>query len=121
MVNVMILLPTIVRSRTLVPADEAMKESVCRFRVDRRKAFEIDGAYFSGAREIYYRGVHFALPGFDKQAEDISVDLHANVGLFTTIAASLGKRVITIEAQSGFIPLIHHNLRENHCSHKASI
>jgi len=98
-----------------------MRKSMCRFRMGRGKALQIDGAYFSGAREIYCRRVYFAITGFDIWSEDISVDLGANVGLFTTLAASRGKKVISIEAQSGFIPMIGHNLRENHCSQKASV
>lgn len=81
----------------------------------------MDGSYFSGAREIYCRGVYFAVPGFGIGGEDVCVDLGANAGVFTTLAARCGKKVIAVEAQSEFLPLIRQNLLRNDCLSKTSV
>jgi len=114
-------LPEVLRTRSLACVDEAMSGRRCRFRPFDRTMVELDGSYFSGAREIYCRGVYFALPGFDIRREDVCVDLGANAGVFTTLAARCGKKVIAVEAQSEFLPLIRQNLLRNHCLDKASV
>ena len=113
--------PEIIRTRSLLCVDAAMKDRTCRFTPLRGTTVDLDGCYFSGAREIYCRGVYFALPGFGIGRKDVSVDLGANAGVFTTLAALRGKKVIAVEAQSEFIPLIRQNLLRNHCLGKASV
>ncbi|HET7215968.1 MAG TPA: FkbM family methyltransferase [Terriglobia bacterium] len=113
--------PEIIRTRSLACVDEAMSGRRCRFRPFDGTMVDLDGSYFSGAREIYCRGVYFALPGFDIGREDVCVDLGANAGVFTTLAARRGKKVIAVEAQSEFLPLIRQNLLRNHCLDKASV
>jgi FkbM family methyltransferase len=113
--------PEIIRTRSLECVDAGMKGRMCRFTPLRGTSVELDGCHFSGAREIYCRGVYFALPGFVIGRKDVSVDLGANAGAFTTLAALRGKKVIAVEAQSEFIPLIRQNLLRNHCLGKASV
>lgn len=119
--NAIICAPKILQTRTLNCVDAAMAGRTYRFTVFPGTTVELDGSVFSGAREIYCRGVYFALPGFDIGSEDTSVDLGANVGVFTTFAARRGKRVIAVEAQSGFIPFISENLQRNNCLNKAAV
>jgi FkbM family methyltransferase len=66
---------------------------------------------------MYARGVYFALPGLSIVPGDVVVDLGANRGLFTLLALKLGaSRVVAVEAQSGFIPLIQELLEKNDCA-----
>ncbi len=98
-----------------------MQGRPCGFRVGERQRMVLDGAYFGTAREICCRGVYSAIPGFEIADSDVVVDLGANVGVFTTLAAIRGKRVVAVEAQSGFIGIIESNLKNNRCRDKASV
>ncbi|HTY54353.1 MAG TPA: FkbM family methyltransferase [Candidatus Binataceae bacterium] len=56
-------------------------------------------------------------PDFHINLGDVVVDLGANVGLFSLLAAKLGaSRVLAVEAQGGMIPLIRKLLEKNACS-----
>lgn len=114
-------LPAVLSTRTLVPADEAMAGRPCSFSLWDRAAIHLDGSHFSGAREMYCRRVYFARLGFEIRPHDVVLDLGANAGLFTTLAAVYGKRVVAVEAQSGFWPLIEENLNRNHCRSRAAL
>jgi hypothetical protein len=89
-------------TRSLVPADREVAGRTCEFVVLGRRII-LEGRCFSGARELYCRKVYFALPGFSIREGDTVVDLGANVGLFTVLAAKIARRVVAIEAQSEFI------------------
>jgi FkbM family methyltransferase len=108
-------LPAIVRTRTLVPADAMMADRLCHFRPFGTRVV-LPGSLFAGAREIYARQVYFALPQFRLRSGDTVVDLGANHGVFTTLAACIAKKVIAIEAQSGFFDGIRQNIALNHCA-----
>lgn len=110
-------LPEILRTGNLSSADNNMAGKRREFRVCDRKV-SLDGALFSAAREIYGRQVYFALPEFSINATDTVVDLGANAGVFTVLAALLGKRVISVEAQSRFLDDLAVNARANNCAHK---
>ncbi len=114
-------LPAIVRAGNLSRADTGMQGRPCRFRVGERKWMLLDGAHFGAAREICCRGVYSAIPGFEIADSDVVVDLGANAGVFTTLAAIRGKRVIAVEAQSGFVRIIESNLENNRCRDKVSV
>lgn len=105
--------PAILRERTLVPADRKMRWHACRFRPLSGPSISLDGIHFSGAREMYCRRVYFAIDGFEVRPGDVVVDLGANAGLFTTMAAVYGSTVIAVEPQSGFHPVIEENLIRN--------
>ena len=68
------------------------------------------------AREIYGRKVYFAVPGFSLEPSDVVIDLGANVGVFTILAARLASKVVAVEAQSKFTSEILVNLKNNNCS-----
>lgn len=114
-------LPAIVRAGNLSRADTGMQGRPCRFRVGERQWMLLDGAHFGAAREICCRGVYSAIPGFGIADSDVVVDLGANAGVFTTLAAIHGKRVIAVEAQSGFVRIIESNLENNRCRDKVSV
>ncbi len=81
------------------------------------RTLTIPGDLFGGAREMYGRGVYFRGPGLPVQPGDVVVDLGANRGLFTLLALKLGaSKVVAVEAQSGFIPLIQELLEKNDCA-----
>jgi FkbM family methyltransferase len=110
----------ILQRRSLGPADEGMKG-----RNYALQAFghpiKVDGASFGGAREVYGRNVYFPLSGFSLRPDDVVIDLGANAGLFTTLAALMAKKVVAVEAQYGFIDRIHSTLLLNNCADKVSV
>ncbi len=119
--NLMLSFPEVVRTKTVRSVNEKMKGGDCTFQISWGKSINLDGEFFGGAREIYCHQVYFALPGFTINENDCVVDLGANAGLFTTLAAIHGRKVISVEAQDGFIPIIESNLRKNNCFDKAQI
>lgn len=113
--------PAIIRTNTLLAADAQMRGRSCTFTPIAGRSISLDGSHFSGAREMYCRRVYFRVPGFDITANDVVVDVGANRGLFTTMAAVYGRRVLAIEAQQSFVPAIKDNLERNGCLDKARI
>jgi FkbM family methyltransferase len=113
--------PAIFSTKTLVPADRRMKGRACTFTPLRDRSIALDGIHFSGAREMYCRRVYFRVPGFEIRPQDSVVDVGANRGLFTTMAAIYGRRVLAIEAQSALAEAICENLERNRCREKAIV
>lgn len=113
--------PQIVRSATLVPADGKMSGRTCSFEPLPGTVVEVRGEDFSAAREMYCRRVYFVRDGFGVSDGDTVVDLGANIGLFTTLAAVAGARTIAVEAQSGFLSAIQANLRRNNAEDRAEV
>jgi FkbM family methyltransferase len=119
----------VLSSKSLMPADGAMPKKVYRLQpIKGRPEVLVDtladgvvSNLFSAARELYFRRVYLRQPGFSIGPEDTILDLGANVGLFTILAAVCGRRVVAVEAQSGFLPYIHANLERNDVGHKADI
>lgn len=95
-------LPAVARTRTLGDADRRMSGRPRRFRAQGVDVV-LDGHLWSGAREMYGRAVYFPEPRFDLVAGTTVLDLGANTGLFTLLAALRGCRVLAVEAQAGFI------------------
>lgn len=110
----------VVAAGNLSPADRAMAPGRYAFQVGGRTVL-VDGSAFAGAREMYGRGVYFALPGFHLRPTDVVLDLGANVGLFSVAAGVLARRVIAVEAQSGFVEHIRSNAAMNGCADKVVI
>lgn len=95
-------LPEIARSGSLLPADRRMAGRRWPFALQGVR-FELDGSLFSGAREMYCRQVYFADADFAFGPGMTVVDLGANVGLFSLLAALAGCEVLAVEAQRGFV------------------
>jgi FkbM family methyltransferase len=110
----------VLRARTLEPADAAMRARRWSLRAGAHDVV-LDGRYWSGAREIFGRRVYLPTPEFAVQPGDRVVDLGANAGLFTLLAAAHGATVLAVEAQSGFVPEIERNLADNHLRDRVSI
>lgn len=117
-------LPAIVRSGDLRPLDRAMTECVGVFHFrGRRLRFDCaycdatikDGSYAFGIiREILIRDCYLRyLPEDTLRDLGNVVDLGANRGMFTMLAATFGARVLSVEAQKQFQPVIEHNARIN--------
>jgi FkbM family methyltransferase len=95
-------LPAVARTRTLKEADQRMSRRAWRFRAQGVEMM-LDGRLWSGAREMYGRGVYFPDARFELRPGTTVVDLGANSGLFTLLAALRGCAVVAVEAQLGFI------------------
>ena len=122
-------LPSVLSARSLIPVDRAMPRRVYSFTPFKgRQSVLLDsreesgpGEVFSGAREMYCRHVYFPDQRFSISSGDVVIDLGANIGLFTTMAAVLGATVYAVEAQSGLLRLIDGNLERNHAAERAEI
>lgn len=97
-----------------------MAGRTCKFRIHGVE-IRLPGEDFSGAREIYCRRVYTWGHRFDIQPNDVVVDLGCNVGVFTVLAASLGRSVLAVEAQAGMIDKAESNLQMNGCADRARI
>jgi FkbM family methyltransferase len=107
-------------TRSLAVVDRAMGSRRRTYRVW-DETIQLEGALYGGAREIYGRRVYFALPGFELHASDVVVDLGANVGVFTTLAAKRCARVIAVDAQSRFLDSIERHAKLNGCVDKVTV
>jgi FkbM family methyltransferase len=95
-------LPAVARTRTLGDADSRMARRSWRFRAQGVE-IQLQGHLWSGAREMYCRGVYFPDARFDLRPGTTVVDLGANSGLFSLLAARRGCKALAVEAQIGFI------------------
>jgi FkbM family methyltransferase len=98
-----------VRAGNTEPLAATLAGTACRLNVDGRRVC-LDGSQLAGAREIYGRRVYEALPGFAVTSGDVVVDLGANVGVFTTLAATRAARVIAVDAQMGLLRTLERNV-----------
>jgi FkbM family methyltransferase len=105
-------LPAVARTRTLNDADRRMARRSWRFRTQGVDVV-LDGRLWSGAREMYARGVYFPDPRFHLAPDTAVVDLGANSGLFTLLAGLRGCRVVAVEAQIGFVQEIEELVRRH--------
>jgi FkbM family methyltransferase len=95
----------VVRSQSLCPADHAWRRRGALFRTPSGRTVVLPGEHCAGAREMYCRNVYLRT-GLRIPADGWVIDLGANVGLFTVLAAVEGARVVAVEAQQGFAPEI---------------
>lgn len=102
-------LPEVVRSRSLRTADAAWAGPGARFRTPGGRTLRLPGVHTAGAREMYCRNVYLRT-GLTIPAGGWVVDLGANAGLFTLLAAVERARVVAVEAQQGFVPEINRML-----------
>ena len=112
-------LSEIVREKSLMPADRMMAGRNCIFKLN-KKHIILEGVFFGLAREIYSKRNYFTLPGFEINENDVVVDLGANAGVFTILAALCGSKVIAVEAQSGFKMVLEKNVNNNGCREKVN-
>lgn len=108
-------LPSIVHARTLVSADERMSHRGVTVRAGSRDVV-IPGEAFGGIREIFARRVYTDFPGFDLHPGTVVVDLGANRGLFSLLAAAHGCTVLAVEAQKGFVDGLADLMTRNNCN-----
>lgn len=111
--------PEVLRSGRLAIVDAEMGRRNYAWQVGGTRV-QVPGRFFGGARELYARQVYFAVPGFELRPNDVVVDLGANAGLFTVLAALRSKRVIAVEAQSGFHAEARRILELNRCEDKVA-
>ena len=104
--------PEVVRKRSLEPADHRMGGRRFAFAAE-GQSVSLDGSAIGLAREIYGRRCYFSPPGFAIRPGDTVVELGAQVGVFTVLAAKIAACVVAVEAQVGFIEELRKNLREN--------
>ncbi|KQC36344.1 FkbM family methyltransferase [Frankia sp. ACN1ag] len=113
--------PAVLRTGTLDAADRAMARGSHTYRPLPGVQITLPGGAFGGAREMYCRGVYHALPGFAPAAGEIVVDLGANQGLFSVLAARAGADVIAVEAQRGFASAFVNHAAANGVSHRIQL
>lgn len=70
------------------------------------------------ALELYGQKVYFPSSKFIIKSGDIVIDLGANIGVFSILAAKLGGQVVSVEAQEQMLPKIKKNLERNHLTAK---
>jgi FkbM family methyltransferase len=81
----------------------------------------VPGSHFGLARELYGRMPYFAHETFRINANDKVIDLGANCGLFSVLAAKAGAYVCAVEAQWGFVEELHELAELNDVADRISI
>jgi FkbM family methyltransferase len=94
--------PQVLRSRNLGSADRRMIGRRWRFSLQ-GVTVELDGCLFGSAREMYCRQVYFPTADFNLNPGSTVMDLGADAGLFSLLAAQAGCTVIAVEAQGGLV------------------
>jgi FkbM family methyltransferase len=97
-----------------------MQAGLWSFNVD-GTTINLDGKYFGGAREMYCRRVYFQGRPMTLHPDDTVIDLGANMGLFTLLAATRCRRVVAVEAQAGFAREIESLLASKGLASKAHV
>lgn len=116
-------LPQIILSRSLAFADRRMagRKRLCHFDTKGR-GIVLQGSCFGLVREIYGQQCYLPpLEGFHIKPSDHVIDLGANVGVFTMLAANTGGKVIAVEAQSELLEALKVNLNRNNIAFKVTI
>lgn len=115
-------IPRLLLSKSLASIDAKMVDRLCTFKINskERVKLKIDqpGNNFGLAREIYGRQVYFAKAKRKIAQGDRVVDLGANVGVFSLLAAKLGARVIAVEATATHVDNLRYHALLNQCEHK---
>ena len=107
----------VIRERSLVPADRQMT-GIASFRMSDGSSVKLDSS-FSGGREMYCRRVYEPTSDFAVRRGWSVIDLGANQGLFSVMAAVRGAaKVVAVEAQAGFLPEITANAELNGVAHR---
>lgn len=108
-------LPEILRTRLLAPADKRLGDHVVSVKTG-ALTLRMPGRHFGLVRELYCRRVYNYVPGFEPARGDRVIDLGANVGAFSVIAAAAGAQVLAVEAQDGFAAEFWEVMRLNGCA-----
>lgn len=110
-------LPAIIKKKSIAPVREKMEGRNCVSNVFGRSVV-LDGKYFGRITELYARKVYFVLPEFRLNENMVVVDLGADIGAFTVLAALIAKKVIAVEAVFSSLEELKENARQNHCLNK---
>ncbi|TNF38008.1 MAG: FkbM family methyltransferase [Deltaproteobacteria bacterium] len=113
-------LPEILQTRLLAPADQRLGDRVVRVKTG-GVTLRVPGRHFGLVRELYCRRVYNYLPGFEACLGQQVVDLGANVGAFSVLAAASGAKVLSVEAQDGFAPEFWELMRLNGCADRVQL
>jgi FkbM family methyltransferase len=109
-------LPAILRSRSLHCVDDAFAYHGRWFVAHAfGVSVRVPAKSMSLVREIYGRSCYFPSSSFGIEPGDNVVDLGANCGVFTALAAKLGARVLAVEAQFGYLAELRDILERNGC------
>jgi len=115
-VNIARHFPTVLRSRSLHCVDEDFGDSDRWFIAHALGvSVHVPAKSISLVREIYGRNSYNPSASFRIQPGESVVDLGANCGVFTALAARLGARVLAVEAQFGYVAELHEILDRNGC------
>lgn len=109
--------PLLIKEKKLDLVYRKMAGRNCVFRINGQD-IRLDGKYFGYASEIYGRKVYFALPKFKLPRGGIIVDLGADGGVFTVLAALFNNKVIAVEANLSWFEDLKKNALFNNCQDK---
>jgi len=111
------LIPSVLRSKSLHCVDDRFGRGGGTFVASAFGAeVTIPRTAISLAREIYGRAGYFPCASFIPKKDDTVIDLGANCGVFTVLAAKLGANVRAVEAQRGLVKECREVLASNGCS-----
>ena len=116
----MMRLPECARAGSLAPADRCWARTGAGFRTASGAVVWLPAPYTAGAREMYCRNVYLRT-GVTMPVQGWVVDLGANRGLFSVWSAATGARVVAVDAQQGFDPLIRALARHNGVAERVSV
>lgn len=110
--------PRVLHSSSLVPVDECFDDRAVDFHLGGVTVLLPPGT-FSGGREMYARRIYLRRPECQLPSRGWVLDLGANQGLFSLLAAKTGARVIAVEAQPGLVRVVEDACRRNHLAEGA--
>lgn len=114
-------IPSMIYAMSLAPFREKVWNKKCTFLVFRKKIILKGSAFFGYGNEIYIEKKYFPSSDFKITPDMTVIDLGANVGVFTVLAAMLGKRVIAVEILQDLVGEIKKNVVVNNCANKVIV
>lgn len=109
----------VMRSASLAPADSCMLGRTIWLDFGGQR-YDLTGVPFSLIREIYCKHVYFPDPTWYPKADDLVLDLGANLGAFSLLCAKRRSRVIAIEMSRTAAVQMRDLLHRNDCEDMVS-
>ena len=114
-------IPAMIYEMSFSPFREKVWNKKCTFRIFGKKITLKGCEFFGFGSEIYIEKKYFPSSDFKITPNMTIIDLGANVGVFTVLAAILGRRVIAVEIIQDFVEEIKKNVAMNNCANKVIV